>query len=161
MELEIDSLAGLPAHPLLVHAAVVLVPLAVVGFLGTGWRGRWRERYGLPVALLAVAGWAFAFLATQSGEPLEHHVRAAAEAAGQPRPRFGEHPELGETAAILAFLFAIGTAGLYAAERWVSVARDSRWALLGAYAVVGGVGLIALAWMVQAGHTGAELVWGD
>lgn len=156
--LEIDSLAGLPAHPLFVHAAVALVPLAVVGFLGTGWRGRWRERYGLTVVLLAVAGWAFALLAAQGGEPLEHHLRGAAQAAGEPRPRFGEHPEHGETAATLALLFAAGTAGLYGAERWVSVIRTRRWTVRAGYAVVGLIGLVALAGMVPAGHTGADLL---
>ena len=159
--MELDSIVGLPAHPLLVHGAVVLVPLAVIGFIAVGWRDSWRQRYVLPLAVMAVAGWALAFLATQSGEPMEEHVRQFASAAGEPRPRFGEHPELGDTAALLSFGFAIAVSGVFALERWVPSARSSRKAMAGAYVVTTVIGLVALLWMVRAGHTGAELVWGD
>jgi hypothetical protein len=40
-----DKVYGLPAHPLLVHAAVVLVPLAAVALVTTGWRETWRRAY--------------------------------------------------------------------------------------------------------------------
>lgn len=157
---ELGSIVGLPAHPLLVHGAVVLVPLAILGFIAVGWHDGWRRRYLLPVLALAVGGWALAFLATQSGEPMEEHVRSAAAAAGQPRPRFGEHPDLGNTAAILSFVFALAVAGVFALERWVPSFHASRRSMLGAYAVSAVIGLVALIWMVRAGHTGAKLVWG-
>lgn len=159
--LELESIAGLPAHPLLVHGAVVLVPLAVLGFIAVGWRDAWRQRYLLPVVLVAVAGWALAFLATQSGEPMEEHVRSLAAAAGEPRPRFGEHPDLGETAGILSFLFMLSVGGVFALGQWVPAAKSSRRVMLGAYAVGTLVGLAALFWMIRAGHTGAKLAWGD
>lgn len=159
-KLELKSIVGLPAHPLLVHGAVVLVPLAIVGFIATGWKDAWRKRYLLPLVALAVAGWALAFLATQSGEPMEEQVRSVAAAAGQPRPRFGEHPDLGNTAALLSFVFAVAVAGVFALERWVPSFRASKWSVMGAYAVSAVIGLVALLWMVRAGHTGAKLVWG-
>ncbi|MCB9482719.1 MAG: hypothetical protein H6675_01805 [Dehalococcoidia bacterium] len=54
--MEISSIAGLPAHPLVVHGAVVLVPLAAVALIAIGWRKDWRKHYSLPVALIAWAG---------------------------------------------------------------------------------------------------------
>ncbi|MGE0133706.1 MAG: DUF2231 domain-containing protein [Dehalococcoidia bacterium] len=159
--LELESIAGLPAHPLLVHGSVVLVPLAVIGFIAVGWRGAWRERYLLPVMLVAVAGWALAFLATQSGEPMEEHVRRVAAVAGEARPRFGEHPDLGNTAAILSFVFALAVGGMYAIERRLPSVKTSKSMVTAAYAVTAFIGLVALVWMVRAGHTGAELAWGD
>jgi hypothetical protein len=56
LEFGFDNAFGLPAHPLVVHAAVVLVPLAALAFVATGWRAAWRQAYYLPIMLLAVAG---------------------------------------------------------------------------------------------------------
>ncbi len=159
--MELESIAGLPVHPLVVHGAVVLVPLAVIGFIVSGWKESWRARYLLPVVLVAAAGWAFAFLASQSGEPMEEHVRSLAAAAGEPRPRFGEHPDLGETAALLSFAFMLAAGGVFALGQWVPAAKSSRRVMLAAYGAATLVGLVTLLWMVRAGHTGAELAWGD
>ncbi len=50
--MEISNLFGLPAHPLIVHAVVVLVPLVALGAVGVVlWRGL-RDRVGW----LVVAG---------------------------------------------------------------------------------------------------------
>ncbi len=159
--MELNTLFGLPAHPLLVHGAVVLVPAAVLGFLATGLRPTWWQRYGLVVLALSIAGWVLAFFATQTGEPLEEHVRSVAAAAGQPRPSFGEHPELGDITALLSFFFAAAVAGVFALERWMPQARTSPWILRGAYTVASVLGVLALVWMVRTGHTGAQLVWAE
>lgn len=70
LELSFPKIFGLPAHPLLVHAAVVLVPLAALALVAVGWKEAWRRVYYLPVALIAMAGAGSAFLAKQSGETL-------------------------------------------------------------------------------------------
>jgi len=101
--LEISTLAGLPAHALLVHAAVVLVPLAAIALAAMCWRPAWRKAYSLPVALLAVAGAVAAYLARLSGEPIQDAVKRAAQSEGV-RARFGEHPEQGDTAFVFAVL---------------------------------------------------------
>lgn len=148
---------GLPLHPLVVHAAVVLVPLSFVGLVVAFAAGRWRAPILASAAALAVAGAFFAVLAAQSGEELEEEVEERAEAAGVDA-RFHDHPELGDQAEILAIVFAIVTviaAGLPYA--WKQAAdRRAQLALMGIAAVVGAG---ATWWMVQAGHTGAELVW--
>lgn len=158
--MELDSLFGLPAHPLIVHEAVVLVPIAVLSFVLTGWRAVWRKQFGLIIASAAVLGWLFAFLASQTGEPLQEHVRKVAAAAGQPRPRFGEHPELGNTAAFLSFVSAVAMVGFYASERWLPTRFRSRWLTPSLYAGAALLGLVTLLWIVRAGHSGAQLAWG-
>ncbi|PKQ21842.1 MAG: hypothetical protein CVT65_16395, partial [Actinobacteria bacterium HGW-Actinobacteria-5] len=61
---------GLPLHPLVVHAAVVLVPLAALGALVVLAWARARDRYGWLVVAFAVAGAGAAVVARLSGEAL-------------------------------------------------------------------------------------------
>lgn len=158
--MELDKLAGLPAHAVLVHAAVVLVPLAALALAALCWRAALRKHYSLPVALLSVAGAVSAFLAKSSGEPLEERVEDAASAAGI-RARFGDHPEQGDTAFIFAALLALASITLWAVQRY-----GDRWSLPRRSAVVVYVvalvpAALAVVTMVIAGHSGAELVWDD
>lgn len=69
-----EELFGLPAHPLVVHAAVVLLPLAAVATLVSAAVSRLRPYYA-PVALaVAVAATIAVGLAQTSGEELEDQV---------------------------------------------------------------------------------------
>lgn len=158
--LEISNLAGLPAHALLVHAAVVLVPLAATALAVTCWRSEWRKAYSLPVGLLALAGAVAAFLAKESGEPLEEAVKRAAQGEGV-RARFGEHPEQGDTAFVFAVLLAVVAIGLWAVDRYGERFNLPRWAPMATYGVAVVPAALALVTMIVAGHSGAQLVWKD
>lgn len=59
-----------PLHPLIVHAAVVLLPLAAIGALVIVVWGRARERYGSLVAVGAIAAAGAVIGARLSGEVL-------------------------------------------------------------------------------------------
>jgi uncharacterized membrane protein len=65
-------IGGLPLHPLVVHATVVLVGLAVLGALAIMVFPRARRRYGSLVVVTAVVATVCTVLAEQSGEALEH-----------------------------------------------------------------------------------------
>jgi hypothetical protein len=64
------TIGGLPAHPLIVHAVVVLLPLAAVGTLAVAARPRWRRNLGVPVFLIALVGVLAVPVAAQTGEQL-------------------------------------------------------------------------------------------
>ncbi len=160
MFLEISSIAGLPAHPLLVHAAVILVPLAVIALAVTGWKAAWRRNYSLPVAIIAVGGAVFAFLAKESGEPIEHSVKEAARAAGT-QARFGDHPEQGDTAFVFAVVFALSAVAVWAIDRYRERFSLPKQSGLIAYGVALVPGALALVTIAIAGHSGAKLVWKD
>lgn len=49
-----DLVNGLPVHPLVVHAVVVLLPLAIVGTILVAVRPTWRRAYG-PLVVVASA----------------------------------------------------------------------------------------------------------
>lgn len=61
---------GLPLHALVVHAAVVLTPLAAVGGLLYAVVPRWGDRLRVPVAVAAVVAAAAVWTAYVSGEQL-------------------------------------------------------------------------------------------
>jgi hypothetical protein len=159
--LGVETIFGLPVHALVVHFAVVLVPLAAVGMISTAWRRDWRNRYLLPITLVAVLGAGAAFVAAQSGESLEHTVKASAREAGT-SARFAEHPEQGERAEILAIVLAAGTVGLLVMEQPAVRSRGiTDLQVNGAVLGCAVVAVLALGAMVIAGHSGAALVWRD
>ena len=80
-----DLVNGLPVHPLVVHAVVVLLPLACLGTIAIAVRPAWRRKYGVMVVACAAAATVLIPVATSSGEELEHRV-------GDP----GSHAELGD-----------------------------------------------------------------
>ena len=80
-----DLINGLPVHALVVHAVVVLLPLACLGTIAIAVRPAWRERYGVLVVGCAAVATALIPVATSSGEALEERV-------GRP----GEHAEMGD-----------------------------------------------------------------
>ncbi|MFJ9365899.1 DUF2231 domain-containing protein [Nocardia sp. NPDC101769] len=69
-----NTINGLPAHVLLVHAVVVLVPLtALLVGLAVAWPAA-RRRIGVLLPVVAFVTLVFVPLTTHSGEWLEHHT---------------------------------------------------------------------------------------
>jgi hypothetical protein len=62
---------GIPAHPLVVHAAVVLVPLAALLATAYAVWPRWRWQTRTPAAVLAVVAAASVQLAAMTGDQLK------------------------------------------------------------------------------------------
>lgn len=64
------EIGGLPLHPLVVHAAVVFVPLAVLAVIGfAGWqRHRWLTRW--PAVILVVVATGSVWVSRLSGNAL-------------------------------------------------------------------------------------------
>ena len=89
---------GIPAHPLVVHAVVVLLPLAAVGTLLVVARPLWRRQLGVWVLLLALAGTAAVPVAQQTGEQL-------AESLGGGGPLVMEHAMRASTLLLPALVF--------------------------------------------------------
>src|SRR4051794_5298593 len=148
-----STIFGLPAHPLVVHAVVVLVPLAALsGLVVAVWPAA-RARYAplaLGVATLALIS---VPLATHTGEQLEAHVRPSA---------FVErHTAMADGLLPFMALLWLGLAALVAA-RWLRMSRDVSWSkyLAGAAAVVAVAGAIASGvQVVRIGDSGARAAW--
>jgi len=150
-----DLINGIPVHPLVVHAIVVLLPLTVVGTIALAVVPRWRVTYGPLVIASALLSVVLLPVATSSGEELEERVGDV-----------GEHAEMGE----MLIWFAIPLLVLVAAMWWLARRQDraeegndttSR-RLVTAVTVL--AVLAALATSVQVyrvGDSGAKAVWED
>ncbi len=142
-----DTFMGLPVHALVVHAAVVLVPLMAVLTVLVVVRPSWRARgaWSVVIGNVIVAG--SVFVAKESGEKLEARIGESAT--------LQRHTEFGD----VMFLFALGL--LLASVAFAALhGRSTTWSrVLGGVAVAAAVA--ATVWVVQTGHSGATAVWRD
>lgn len=170
-----DELFGLPAHPLLVHGAVVLVPLAALGVVITAFWPAARSRLWIAVVAIALVGTITTYLAAESGGSLEHDVRET--------DLVEQHAELGDSglaasAAVLVAALGVAGFGLYERRRSQTAKADvadgdrqgegqsgSDGRTVGLRVAIGVVAVtLAVAGTVQIariGHSGAKAVWND
>src|SRR5256885_3050920 len=148
-----STIFGLPAHPLIVHAVVVLVPLAALsGLIVAAWPAA-RARYA-PLALaFATLALISVPLATHTGEQLEPHVRSTT--------LVHRHTEMAD--GLLPFVIALWLAlALLVGARRPRRARDANWPKLVVGAAAAVTVLAAVASGVQViriGDSGARAAW--
>jgi uncharacterized membrane protein len=144
----LDTVNGLPLHPLIVHAVVVLLPLSALGAIAIALRPSWRTRYGVLVAVAAAVTVILIPLATSSGEELESRV-------GDP----GRHAELGDTLIWFALpLLVAAVALVWLHRRGGAADRTSPVHLAVAVlaVVIAGANLVQV---YRVGESGARAVW--
>ena len=159
-----NTLNGIPVHPLLVHAVVVFLPLAAfLTVLSVAWPAA-RLRLGFITPLVAVGAFVMVPITTSAGEWLEHHMPSTA--------LLRSHTELGDQVAYGAAplaLFAVVFWALHTPEilRYVpgfSGGASPKWAKLAttttaALAVV--FALVSTVLVFRAGDSGAQAAWSD
>jgi uncharacterized membrane protein YidH (DUF202 family) len=144
----LDTVAGLPMHPLVVHAVVVLVPLAAVGLIAMAVRPAFSRRFGVLVVIVAGAGALASIAAKLSGEEL-------AERVGTPEL----HAELGDVMPLVALgLFVLGLV-FWLVDRGIP-GNKPRPGWLVVYAILLVLAsAFAVYWTFRVGHSGAEATW--
>ena len=156
--IDISKLFGLPAHPLLVHTPVVLIPLVGIGAIASS--ARVRERFGWLVLAIAIVAGISVQLAIGSGQALRHSVPRSAALT--------RHTHIAESLRPLILLLFLVALGVMFLDRR---ARGS-WPFSGpGSAPIGTIarsGLIALTVVVtiatnvrlfQIGDSGAKATW--
>lgn len=142
----LDTFNGLPLHPLVVHAVVVLLPLSVVGAIAVALRPAWRQTYGWLVAGLLVVATALTPVATSSGEALEKRV-------GDP----GRHAELGDQLIWFEIALLVVLVAMLVLHRRGVVSAAAR----GVAVLVLIASVAAAVQVYRVGDSGAKAVWGD
>lgn len=153
-----ESLFGLPAHPLIVHAAVVLVPLAALGTIAIAVWPAARRRLGWIVVAFALGGFITAWMAKESGEPLEEKVEES--------QLLEDHAELGEALPAYAFVLFVTSAGVMGLDEWrrrrLGDGERPSWfgpatAVVAVIAVTASV--VTTIDVARVGHSGARATW--
>jgi uncharacterized membrane protein len=157
---------GLPAHPLIIHVPVVLIPVSILGSLACVARPRWFGRYGILLCCTAIVAMSSIFLAMQAGAAL----RGALHLQGQAARLINEHSH---AAHILAFVFVaftaililtfsatrisgeMGPTGLEPVDRVLS----ARSTLIGLRVALIVLALASAFWVFRVGDLGAKAVW--
>lgn len=154
-----DEFLGLPAHPLLVHAVVVFVPLLVIVGLVYAFVPRLRGRIGWAALLLAVAAPVTAFVARLSGEALQK-VLVAKNYPPQILGQVAEHQGYGNRTLWFTLGLAVSTALLVVVTSGHRrVAGLPPWARLACTAGVVVFGVLSAVYVYRTGESGAHAVW--
>lgn len=155
-----DTVLGLPVHPLVVHATVVVLPAAALLVAMAALWPSFRSRAGAVPLVLSIAALALVPISVQSGGNLAERVDESALVE--------THQSLGED--LLPWVIALAAAAgalfwLRRDQRRRDPGEDRRnpYRLMIAgivlAALVGAVGTMVQ--VVRVGHSGSEAAWSD
>ena len=163
-----DQLFDLPAHPLLIHAPIVLLPIAAILTIVLAFKPAWRRRAGwFPFSGVLVVT-VLLFGAKESGESF---TDAFDSAFGEGAIDIDRHEELGNMTFVLTLVWL---AAMFALTMWEAVQRrgatdasgttdtaltTSPYVSYGLSALASLFAVLATIWLIRTGHEGAEVVW--
>jgi MFS-type transporter involved in bile tolerance (Atg22 family) len=152
-----DQIGGLPLHPLLIHTAVLGVPVTLLlallfAFPRTRSWARW------PLALAAVGSVVAVFLARESGEALAAVVAQADPIASLIAKHAQLAGQLQIMAAVLAVL-AVVNAVVVGRLGGTAEHRGSRGRDIALMALLVVVAAVTAFWVYRVGDIGAHAVW--
>ena len=151
-----DQINGLPVHVLVLHAAVVFVPLLALGAIAYAVVPRWRSRIGWAVIALSIVTPITCFVTKESGEKLYDRL-VGQGLKGKPLDALNKHMGFGDHT--FWWVLALGVVTL------VMVILTSRASSLPMIAsAAGSVVMIVLAviagyYVYRTGDSGATAVW--
>jgi len=157
---------GLPAHVLLIHIVVVLVPLgAVFSVLSAVWPAA-RRKIGFIAPLTCLIALVFVPITTSAGRWYQHYLETQ---AGRPLPTIDHHAGLGKSMIWFALgLFIVTTVG-YGLGRYRDLPRpaggrapvlQSQALSYAASALSIAMSALAVWWLYRVGDSGAYAVYG-
>jgi len=163
-----EEFLGIPMHPLLVHGAVVFVPLQAIAAIAYGLWPLARRHIGWLMLSLAVVGPVTAWLARLSGEAFESRLIRNGTSDAAVLARINEHQSLGDLTSWFALGLGVLMIIMYLVRRRATAdgsAADGSvgggspmlsWAVTGLTVLVS---LGALYYVVRTGDTGAHSAW--
>ncbi|HEX2894552.1 MAG TPA: DUF2231 domain-containing protein [Marmoricola sp.] len=147
----LDTIFGLPMHPLIVHATVVLVPTATLLVALAAVYPRFRDWVGPVPALAALISCGLVPLSTGSGEELQHRINDHL---------VQEHAELAGSLIWFVIPLAAVAVGMYWLQRRRADGQELSKGLVAGISVV--AVLLSGATLVDTaliGHSGAKAAW--
>ena len=142
-----DTIFGLPVHALVIHAVVVLLPLAALLVVVMAAVPRWRPALRWPTLALAVIAVANIPVATRSGHALERRIGSS--------ELIDDHRELGDTMIWFGLAMLVLTAAFVFADR----ARQRGPVVAGLAVLAVLASGAATVQVMRTGHAGTTAVW--
>ena len=152
-----DTITGLPAHPLIVHFAVIAIPMAAILVVLYTVIPNWRSVLAYLITGMGALIPIGVFLAADSGEALEETTEKSA--------LLHTHTELGDQLEIIGIVFglallALGLSSILSTRDIIALdASRGDMVLVALMAVALVTSGVATVWDVRAGHSGAKAVW--
>lgn len=153
----LNEINGLPVHILIVHAVVVLVPLAaLLAVLGVLWPAA-RRKLGVLTPIVALAGLVCVPVASSAGEWLQARVPDTALVR--------THAEMGDGLLLWAFLLFVLSAAFWALDhgrtepRRLPDALTARWVRPVVAGLLIVVAIVSVVQVVRIGDSGAKAAW--
>ena len=151
--------AGLPAHILLIHAVVVLAPIAGLGAIAYAAAPRWRGYLAWPLGVLSLGLVPLSLITAEAGEQWEEARPSSA--------LIREHAEQGDVIkAVSVVFFVVVAAALVASYEpigrrfaFLGSLRTSRAVRIALLVVVAAAGACFIYQSIITGHSGAASVW--
>jgi hypothetical protein len=155
-----DQINGLPVHALVIHAAVVLVPLLALTAIVYAVLPRWRAKVGWAAGLLAIAAPVTAWVATESGEELLDRL-VANGLSGAPLRALDEHMDFGQLTFKVTLALGVVTLALIALTLRSTGKKLPRVAEIGLAVIVVALAAVSSYYVFKTGDSGAQAVWGS
>jgi hypothetical protein len=160
-----DQIAGIPAHPLLVHAAVVFVPLLGLCSVVYALFPALRYRLRWPVGLLALAAAGSVVFARQSGEAFRSRLVAKNLASAEILAKLVDHKQLGDATmwatlglAVATLVYVLAVPGRL--PGFEEPRTGGRFLQIIFAVVLIGLAATSVYFVVRTGDSGAHIVWG-
>lgn len=158
-----DTFFGLPVHPLIVHATVVIVPVAAIAVLLAAVWPRFRRWAGWGPLAAAAAAVVLVPLSSSSGEDLERALPRA--------DLIEKHAHLADGLLPWVIALAVGAVALFWTRRREGVGPSGtgagatrtfpRWLAVVIVVVIVAAATGTLVEVVRIGHSGATAAWSD
>ncbi|SDS66576.1 hypothetical protein SAMN04488543_2147 [Friedmanniella luteola] len=156
-----SSVGDLPLHPLVLHAAVLGLPVTLLLAILFAYP-RTRNWARWPLALAGVGSLAAVFLAKESGEELQRAMLQSEALGGEAATLIIRHGELAEQLFLITIglaVLAVASAVLVGRVGGTPERRGSRGRDLVLLALLLVVAAVAAFWVYRVGDLGATAVW--
>jgi len=155
-----ERFGDLPLHVLVIHAAVVVLPVAALTAIAFAVLPRWRWLLRWPALLLGLGSLVLAYVAKESGEAFVAAVptlEKAVEVHQQRGDLLFWYCLIFAVIAVVAFLVLGGTSAL-ASGKGAKATKSRPLELLTSAAVVV-IGVLVIWQTIRTGDAGAKAVW--
>jgi uncharacterized membrane protein len=148
-----ETFLGIPLHPLLVHFAVVFVPLLVIAALVYALVPRLRQRVGWLLVGLAVIAPLCVLASKLSGDAFRARL-ASRHASAQLLSQIDKHRHLGTI-----LVWVVAALGVVALLLALLPAARHKAVSLGLLVLTVGLSLVSAYYVFRTGDTGAHIAW--